>query len=241
MNNTCTFQRKENKYLITPAQHEAFLKLAAEHLKADKYAKSTVCNIYLDTPTHYLIRESIDVTEEDRPYKEKLRIRTYGSAGPDSTVFIELKKKFKGIVYKRRVETTLRKAEAYLKEGRLPEEGQIMKEIDFAMRKYGWPEPSIMVFYERTSWFDRDEPCIRITFDSNTRYRTEDMDFELGSCGHLLFKDDTRILEIKVPCAYPLWLTEALDSLGIRKQSFSKVATAYKQILGSSEALKKAA
>ena len=92
MNNTCTFQRKENKYLITPTQHEAFLKLAAEHLKADKYAKSTVCNIYLDTPTHYLIRESIDVTEEDRPYKEKLRIRTYGSAGPDSTVFIELKK-----------------------------------------------------------------------------------------------------------------------------------------------------
>lgn len=241
MNNTYTFQRKENKYLITPAQHEAFLRIAAEHLEADRFAKSTVCNIYLDTPTHYLIRESMDVTEEDRPYKEKLRIRTYGTADRDSKVFIELKKKFKGIVYKRRIETTLGKADAYLKEGRLPEESQIMKEIDHTMRKYGWPEPSIMVFYERTSWFDRDQPCIRITFDSNTRYRTEDMDFELGSCGHLLFKDDTRIMEIKVPGAYPLWLTEALDSLGIRKQSFSKVAAAYKKILGSVEGLPKTA
>jgi hypothetical protein len=39
----------------------------------------------------------------DKPlYKEKLRLRIYGE-GPVETVFFELKKKFKGIVYKRRI------------------------------------------------------------------------------------------------------------------------------------------
>ena len=76
-----TFRRKENKYLITPKQHEALLALVQEHLTDDPYGESTVCNIYLDTPSHFLIGESIDVTEEGRPYKEKLRIRSYGIPG----------------------------------------------------------------------------------------------------------------------------------------------------------------
>ena len=229
MENTYTFKRKENKYLITPQQHSDLLELAAGHLEEDGFPESTVCNIYLDTPTDRLIRESIDVTEEDRPYKEKLRIRAYGIPEKDDTVFIELKKKFKGIVYKRRISTTLSKAESYLKEGRLPEEGQIMNEIDYTMRKYGMPQPSVMVFYERKAWHDKDQSDLRITFDRNTRYRTEDLSYEYGSAGKLLLPGDTRILEIKACGAYPFWLCEALDSLSIRKQTFSKVATAYKK------------
>ena len=86
-----------------------------------------------------------------------------------------------------------------------------------------------MVFYERKGWYDKDQPCIRITFDRNTRYRTDDLSYDYGMGGHLLFSDDTRIMEIKASGAYPLWLVNALESLGIRKQSFSKVATAYRK------------
>ena len=224
-----TFQRKENKYLISKQQQESLLKLIGSHLVKDEYGESTVSNIYLDTPQHYLIRESIDVTEDKRPYKEKVRIRAYNIPEAQDNVFIELKKKFKGIVYKRRLTTTLAKAERYLKEGVLPEESQIMREIDWKMKKYGMPQPSIMVFYERLGYFDKDQPCIRITFDRNTRYRMDDLSYEYGSGGKLLFADDTRIMEIKASGAYPLWLVNALDSLDIRKQSFSKVATAYRK------------
>lgn len=224
-----TFQRKENKYLISGQQQEALLETIGQRLMKDEYGESTVSNIYLDTPEHYLIRESIDVTEDRRPYKEKIRIRAYDIPQAQDDVFIELKKKFKGIVYKRRLTTTLAKAERYLKEGILPEESQIMREIDWTMKKYGMPQPSIMVFYERLGYFDKEQPCIRITFDRNTRYRTDDLSYEYGSGGKLIFTDDTRIMEIKASGAYPLWLVESLDSLDIRKQTFSKVAAAYKK------------
>ena len=228
-----TFQRKENKYLISKQQQEALLGIIGSHLSEDEYGESTVCNIYLDTPEHYLIRESIDVTEDKRPYKEKIRIRSYGVPKAQDNVFIELKKKFKGIVYKRRITTTLMKAERYLKEGILPEESQIMREIDWTMKKYGMPQPSYMVFYERLGFFDKEQSCLRITFDRNTRYRSDDLSFEFGSGGKLLFADDTRIMEIKASGAYPMWLVEALDSLNIRKQTFSKAAAAYKQVCGA--------
>ena len=229
MSSRDTFHRKENKYLISSAQQAAFLEMIKDHIQEDEFGESTVCNIYLDTPSRWLIRESIDVTEDDRPYKEKLRIRAYGIPGAQDNVFIELKKKFKGIVYKRRVCTTLEKAIDYLRGGDLPEDSQIMREIDFTMKKYGYPQPFMMVFYERMGYFDKEQPCIRITFDRNTRYRAEDLSYEYGSGGRLLFTDDTRILEIKASGAYPLWLVEALENLDIRKVSFSKIATAYKK------------
>ena len=229
MDNLYTFKRKENKYLITPQQHDALLEMIGEHLKEDEFGESTVINTYLDTPTRCLIRRSIEATEDGLPYKEKLRIRSYGIPAEDGKVFIELKKKFKGIVYKRRIAAAPRKAEAYLKEGELPEESQIMKEIDYTMNKYGRPQPFMMVIYERKGWFDKDQPCLRITFDRNTRYRADDLSYEYGTGGRLLFTDDTRILEIKTSGAYPQWLCEALDKLNIRKRSFSKIAAAFKK------------
>lgn len=223
-----TFRRKENKYLITPEQQNSLLSIIEDHLTDDPYGESTVCNIYLDTPSHFLIAESIDVTEEGRPYKEKLRIRSYGIPDEESEIFLELKKKYKGIVYKRRILTSPAKLESYLKGGPQPEDSQIMREIDFAMKRYGWPKPAMMIFYERKGYFGREDQSLRITVDRNTRYRTDDLSYEYGSGGRLLFKDDTRILEIKAVNAYPMWLAQALNSLGIRKQTFSKAAAAFK-------------
>ena len=227
-----TFRRKENKYLITPEQQNSLLSIIENHLTDDPYGESTVCNIYLDTPSHFLITESIDVTEEGRPYKEKLRIRSYGIPSEDSNVFLELKKKYKGIVYKRRIQTTPSKLRDYMKNKVCPEESQIMREIDFAMKRYEWPKPSIMIFYERKGYFGKEDDTLRITVDRNTRYRTDDLAYEYGTGGRLLFKDDTRILEIKAVNAYPMWLAEALDGLGIRKQTFSKVAAAFRADAG---------
>lgn len=93
------FKRKEVKYLLTEAQLFA-LRLALEaHMEPDDFAHSSIYNLYYDTPDFRLIRRSL----EKPAYKEKLRLRSYGVPDEETQVFPEIKKKARGIVYKRRV------------------------------------------------------------------------------------------------------------------------------------------
>ena len=101
------FQRYEKKYLLDREQYEGFREAIEGFMQVDEYGKSTICNIYYDTEHYDLIRASI----ERPPYKEKLRLRSYGVPKLSDTVFLEVKKKYKGIVYKRRIALPL--AEAY--------------------------------------------------------------------------------------------------------------------------------
>ena len=108
MDTICIFKRVEKKYLLTEAQYNRLLNRIGQHLRPDEHGRSTVMSLYLDTPDRRIIRSSIEAVD----YKEKLRLRCYGTATPDSTVFLELKKKFGGVVYKRRA--AMRLTEAYL-------------------------------------------------------------------------------------------------------------------------------
>lgn len=102
---TC-FERYEKKYRLTAERQRAILQGMAPYMKKDAYGAYTICNIYYDTPDWRLIRTSL----EKPVYKEKLRVRSYGVPGEDGRVFVELKKKYDGVVYKRRV--TMRADEA---------------------------------------------------------------------------------------------------------------------------------
>ena len=85
------FKRYEYKYLLTREQKELLQNVMEEYMIPDEYGKSTICNLYFDTPQYLLIRRSI----ENKVYKEKVRLRTYGRAEPAGEAFIELKKKYK--------------------------------------------------------------------------------------------------------------------------------------------------
>ena len=93
------FKRYELKYMLTLEQKEKILQVMANYMKLDKYGRTTIRNIYFDTDNYRLIRRSI----EKPAYKEKIRIRSYSQATADSTVFVELKKKYQKVVYKRRL------------------------------------------------------------------------------------------------------------------------------------------
>ena len=97
--NGYTFERRELKYRITDAQRAALEAAFGARMVPDEHGESTICNIYYDTADHRLIRASL----EKPAYKEKLRLRSYGVTEPGGEVFLELKKKYKGIVYKRRI------------------------------------------------------------------------------------------------------------------------------------------
>ncbi len=221
----CIFKRIEKKYIISLAEKEALLSLIGCYLTPDKYGKSTVCSLYLDTDNYLLIRNSISA----KTYKEKLRVRCYGTPKSDSKVFFEIKKKFKGVVYKRRVAMSLEQAYKYLSDSSAPEQSQIMSEIDYAMRLYNHPMPKALVAYEREAFFVKGLPNLRITFDNNVRYRTDALLLEEGNQGKKILPDGRFIMEIKTDGAMPLWLSHALDECGIFPASFSKYGTAYRE------------
>ena len=223
MDATCIFKRIEKKYLLSETQYQALFQRIGPHLMPDKFGRSTVLSLYLVTPDRRIIRNSVEAVD----YKEKLRLRSYGTAAADSTVFLELKKKFGGVVYKRRAAMTLTDAERYLRTGIKPFESQIMSEIDWAMRFYGRPKGAMLIACEREAWFDEEHPDLRLTFDRNIRYRENELRLDKGSAGSILLPENTVLLEIKTAGAMPLWLADALDAEGVLPGSFSKYGAAY--------------
>lgn len=219
------FKRVEKKYILSKAQYEAMLLGIKEHMTIDQYGETTICNIYFDTEKDRLIQISVD-----KPvYKEKLRLRSYGiPEGPDSTVFLEIKKKFKGTVYKRRIAMTLKDAEEYIKTGTFPQNvrGHIPQEIDYMVHFWGL-YPKVFIAYERSAYYSMENPELRITIDRDIRSRYQNISFEYGDRGEALLPVDTYLMEIKIPNATPLWLSHLLSENGIFSRGFSKYGTVY--------------
>lgn len=221
-----TFQRVEKKYLITQKQYEDFTNTLLDYMHPDEYGKHTISNLYFDTPDDVLVRRSI----EKPHYKEKLRLRSYGIPNQDSKVFLEIKKKFDGIVYKRRVGMTLQEANSYIRKQEKPEkQGQIFQEIDYFMNYYQGLTPKLYLAYDRIAWAGNDDDSLRITFDTNIRSRWEDLYLEHGDYGTKLFDEDLYLMEIKVPGAFPLWMSALLNELEIYPVSFSKYGSIYQK------------
>lgn len=216
------FKRYEKKYILTAQQKQKILQTAKLYIVEDKYFHSTVCSIYYDTPSKLMIRNSI----EKPVYKEKLRLRSYGVPSADDKVFIELKKKYRGVVYKRRTVMTLSEAEMFLS-GKLLPKTQIEKELAWALKYYEGIEPAMFVSYDRDSYCGIQDETLRITFDSNPLVREESLSLADGIWGEKILHNGLYIMEVKSPYAIPLWLADALDKQKIFPASFSKYGTAY--------------
>lgn len=226
------FKRYEVKFLITREQQKRILLAMEPYMKADAYGRTTIRNLYFDTERYLLIRRSI----EKPIYKEKLRVRSYRRATPDSTVFVELKKKYNHVVYKRRIALSQREAEIWLDGGTPPKETQITKEIDYFLRYYAPLRPTVFLSYERVAFYARDGSPFRVTFDENVLCRTDNLSLceEVG--GRSLLPEDKVLMELKCPGGIPLWMTEILSREKIYKTSFSKYGTAYRDLIFKNKA-----
>lgn len=217
-----TFQRVEDKYPLTYEQANTFLHLAQSHLKKDIYFQYTVHSIYYDTKdTAFLIQGM-----EKPTYKMKLRLRSYGEPNASQPVWLETKKKYGNIVYKRRIPLKEKEAYAYLKEG-IPHSVQnhTAKEIDYLMHQYDL-EPKTLICYDRTCFASKSEEDVRITMDEHIRYRIEDINLhENGS--EIPLKQGFVMMEIKAMDRYPIWLVRILSQMKLYKSSFSKFGTIY--------------
>lgn len=222
------FKRYEFKYMLTSAQKERVLAAMAPYMRLDKYGKTTIRNLYYDTNTFLLIRRSI----EKPVYKEKLRIRSYARISGDGDVFVELKKKYKHVVYKRRMTLPCNRAREWLS-GKMysDEQTQIANEIDYFIKLYGTLHPTLFLSYEREAYHLKENSDFRVTFDENILCRQEDLSLDSEIYGSPILPDGNVLMEIKCSGGIPLWMTEILSKEKLYKTAFSKYGTAYKTLI----------
>ncbi len=228
-----SFARYEKKYRLQAGQQQALLQQMQPYLTPDRYSSYTICNLYYDTADWQLIRACL----EKPVYKEKLRVRSYGVPSDQTPVFLEIKKKYAGIVYKRRITAAAQEAAGLLTRD-LPVRaaGQIGAEIAQFQARYR-AEPRVFIAYDRQAFSGAQDAGLRVTFDTNLRWRQTELDLRLGDHGAPLLPPDDVLLEIKLPGACPLWLSRLLSAQGIFPTSFSKYGTCYRQKLAK-EALR---
>jgi len=195
------FKRYEYKYLLTIEQKEKILKTMEPYMKLDAYGKTTIRNLYFDTDTYLLIRRSL----EKPIYKEKLRLRSYAQTDSDSQIFVELKKKYKKVVYKRRISMSEEEAMLWFRHNMTPDEkSQIINEIEYFLQYYKKLHPTMFISYEREAYYGNDNTDFRITFDDNILCRQTDLSLQCGIYGTPILPDGIVLMEIKCSGGIPL-------------------------------------
>jgi hypothetical protein len=150
-----------------------------EYMIRDSHGISQIQSLYFDTPDYLLARRSM----EHPLYKEKIRLRSYGQADDHTKVFLELKKKFEGVVYKRRVSMDMTKAEELMENWSSNRYGvtevdcnpQILRELEASVARYPKLIPRILLTYRREAFYQRDDHDFRVTLDQEIGWRNEDL------------------------------------------------------------------
>lgn len=222
------FQRHELKYILTKEQKARVLFAIQPYMSLDQYGRTTIQNIYFDTENYRLIRRSIEKPD----YKEKLRIRNYKNQSTENKVFVEIKKKYDKVVYKRRLSMPEDVAMKWLTgAGRRESESQIAKEIEYFLQYYGSLKPALFLSYEREAYYCNEGGDFRVTFDENILCRQEELTFQADTEGIPVLDEDKVLMEIKCSGGIPMWMTEILSREKLYKRSFSKYGTAYQNII----------
>ena len=222
------FKRYELKYLLTVDQKQRILEAISPYMERDRYGRTTIRNLYFDTEQYRLIRRSI----EKPVYKEKLRIRSYAQATEESDVFVELKKKYERVVYKRRLALSEKTAMAWVcGEQACPVDTQISREIQYFIRFYGGLRPSVFLAYDREAYYEKSGGSFRVTFDDRILCRQEELSLTAPVYGTPILEEGKVLMELKCLGGMPLWMAEILSREGIYKTSFSKYGTAYGSLI----------
>lgn len=237
------FNRYEKKYRISDACYRELRKRLLEYMEPDAHSRDgefyTICNIYYDTVHNDLIRQSL----EKPVYKEKLRLRSYGVVSPEDKVFLEIKKKYKGLVNKRRTKLKLAEAYAFVESGTLPQYQpymnlQVLNELQYLLKRMDMElKPALFLSYDRVAMFGKDNKDFRVTFDRNITTRRYDLGLHYGIYGDKLLAEDEWIMEVKIENAMPLWMTKLLSEFRIYPASFSKYGTEYARYVSGQDAV----
>lgn len=136
-------------------------------------------SLYYDTDDYQFYREKIDGVK----YRRKLRIRYYEKEKDlteDDIVFVEIKQRIDRTTQKRRIPVTYKDALALCDERKLIEveekDRRVRDEIYEMLWNYDLHPTCITSYFRHARVGGEFDPGLRITFDTNIRKRTEDLD-----------------------------------------------------------------
>ncbi len=227
-----TFERREKKILLDTALFSEIEERILDYFNPDPHnidgKPYEICNIYFDNDNHDVIRHSVS-----KPfYKEKLRLRSYGTPTLESNVFFEIKRKMKKIGTKRRAILPLSEVYDFLKSGDVPKDEsyinrQVLSEIDYFIKTYD-VKPMVYIGYIRNAYLGKDDPSLRLTFDRDIVTRHTDLQLEYGRYGEPLLPDGKLLMELKFSGGTPLWFARMMSDFGLTYEGFSKVGREFK-------------
>ncbi|MEO0077959.1 MAG: polyphosphate polymerase domain-containing protein [candidate division WOR-3 bacterium] len=189
----------------------------------------TVRSIYYDNRRLSCYDEKFDGFR----LKKKLRIRGYNQPGPDSTVFLEIKRKQEDFISKSRAPVRWDQIEqvfaGYGRATELPFAPGSAEAEAAGRFLYNYYRrrmmPLVLVAYEREAFFGRFDPRLRLTFDRNIRSRLYprlaelyvDRDLKFLIPGHFVF-------EVKFYMTLPQWVRSVVQRFDLQRTAFSKFA-----------------
>jgi hypothetical protein len=210
-------RRYEQKYLLNSFQHDALMEALDGIVAVDEYGVSDIYSIYFDTDDFSSMRKCMD----DKGFKEKLRLRSYGLPDANDKVYLELKKKFQGITFKRRTPVLYQNLESYLAARYQQTPEHTDSEIEWFLRSHK-PVPQFLVCCKRAAMKGINNPEFRITLDTKLLCRRSGLDFSSGFNGIPMIAANEFLMEIKTADAIPYQLCRRLSELKIYPASFSK-------------------
>lgn len=229
-----TTNRYEHKYLLTVEKYIQIRSVLSSYMLLDPYNVSGACytvgNIYYDTQNDSAAKRSLSKSGG----REKIRLRAYGVPEPEDNVYLETKKRSSGTVYKTRAVLPLSEASRFLSTGSPPSkeytDKQALGELTYYLLKHKL-EPKVYIAYDRIAYFEKENPNLRICFDTNIRTRRHSLDLSAGSFGIPLLEKNTWLMEIKSAGKLPSWLNALLEKYKIIECDFSKYGAEYQKFV----------
>ncbi|MBA4337010.1 vacuolar transporter [bacterium] len=227
------FNRFELKYVLSIENARKFAQAVKSFLNVDSYGekgKYAITSLYYDSPDYRFYWEKM----EGIKFRRKLRIRYYEKKEPltnEDPVFVEIKQRTDRVTQKRRAKLSYKDAIKLCNKGIMPDsydpkDKATLQEVQSMVLLYRL-RPTIITSYFRQAYIGTEYDLgLRITFDTNVRYRDVDLDLTSKNIGKFMIRPTLSVMEIKANESIPYWLTEMIGEHNVPLVRVSKYCQA---------------
>ncbi len=222
------FNRYELKYVLRADEVNRLIDDLREMVEPDPYGGDLgyrLVSLYYDSPGYDFFWAKI----EGIKFRRKLRLRIYVKDVPSLVTegMVEIKQRINRTVQKRRVKLPLEEAILLCENQAIqsaldPLDQQVVSEVRYLIAAMNLRPTCITAYHRRAFVGGLYDAGLRITFDTDLRYRVHALEVNLDAKNHLFISPEWCIMEVKVNEAVPDWVTSLLARHGCQLRRVSK-------------------
>ncbi len=206
------FNRYEIKYLLPVRGMFNIIDELGWFMRSDPHSMARggykVSSLYYDSRDFECYRSKVDGIK----FRRKIRIRKYDDS-PSESVFLEIKQRMNKTVQKRRAALALQDAYAVCEGSEAVSSGDdadLLSEVRYLSRSLQLRKVCVIRYHRRAFQGGKYEPGLRVTFDTNLRYRFHALDLDVPAPGRFFLPPDVCVMEVKANEKVPIWITSLL-------------------------------